>query len=875
MANHQMLREASWSESQSTPTNSSSSSGYSSEDSGDLEPDYVIPRQGPVIEIVDDFINMQRDYWRNCLIGVLVDDNTVKAPRLQQIIHRVRQLQFPVRVVGRSRNVYVFEFGCNLDREVIAHEGPWAIQNKYLVMQHWKPNLILENISLEAVPAWVEFWGFPLEYYSASVADLVGSMVGKVLEVDFSDQGFRNLRYLCVRVELDRNTPLLMGFYVLLDNGRTLWIQCKYERVFRICKQCGCLGHIARDCKTGRRRAQAAVEAQKQALRQRFNAVDFIDFNTPLFVNEAIAFRKFKGRRTTKISVQVDNEAVIYNTHEFRPISFLRTNSSSSSGASGTNVIRVLDDSSSNSDNSSSPNSSHHANPEVSSDVYVDIEEEDPLTPEGYYSASYEHNFGGQQSAEEPIPHPNVSQSPINWDLIACESSYWQPTSEVQTILQPDSSEQRGPPVHVMQQSAPLVTQSILLQDQNVLQVAENMHQAEQVASSLNEVANVCETQPQNSAFTEFFPKESHCHVSSNLWKIWTDKDKRKALEHYLQNFKRQKTEGFFHKTLGRKAEDDSALKPSPKRICLQSSEEGHKGGTVLAWKNSVKCSVLDISPNWIHTLATDAMGTSFNLTCVYGPPHLAERPRFWDKLSHIASSVQYPWLIIGDFNQVLRSSEKLSMNLNIPGAEDFENFLNDAGLINLHPQGNWFTWTNGRGFLLKDLNRTLITLIPKIDVPEKLKDFRPIGLCNVVYKVITKILVLRLQNIMTRIISPFQNGFVKGRSISDSVFLASEVMSFIHKARKTKTAWCAFKLDIHKAYDKLSWNFLEAVLRCQHLNKDKSFLVFSPNTSSHVKRYIASELGVSVSTRIGRYLGTIVDNSRSEFSFDGGKSEF
>ncbi|KAF7822170.1 reverse transcriptase [Senna tora] len=57
------------------------------------------------------------------------------------------------------------------------------------------------------------------------------------------------------------------------------------------------------------------------------------------------------------------------------------------------------------------------------------------------------------------------------------------------------------------------------------------------------------------------------------------------------------------------------------------------------------------------------------------------------------------------------------------------------------------------------------------------------------------------------------ENGFVKGRSISDNVFLASEVMTYIHKARTLKTPWCAFKIDIHKAYDKLSWNFLEAVL--------------------------------------------------------------
>ncbi|KAF7801513.1 uncharacterized protein G2W53_040624 [Senna tora] len=159
MAHNQVLREASWSESQTTPAYSSSSSlGYSTEDSGDLEPDFIIPRQGPITSI----------------------------------INRVWKLQQPVQVVGRSRNVYVFEFGSNIDKEVIQNEGPWAIQNKFLVMKPWQPNLILEKFYLNAVPVWVEFWGFPLEYYTTSVTDLVGSMVGDVLQVDFFDKGIRN-----------------------------------------------------------------------------------------------------------------------------------------------------------------------------------------------------------------------------------------------------------------------------------------------------------------------------------------------------------------------------------------------------------------------------------------------------------------------------------------------------------------------------------------------------------------------------------------------------------------------------------------------------------------------------------------------------------
>ncbi|KAF7822169.1 hypothetical protein G2W53_027624 [Senna tora] len=396
MAHNQALREASWSESQTTPPySSSSSSGYSTEDSGDLEPDFIIPRQGPVIEFLTQYIDMQRNFWRNCLLGVLVDDNTIKAHRLQSIINR--------------------------------NEGPWAIQNKFLVMKPWQPNLILEKFSLNAVPVWVEFWGFPLEYYTASVADLVGSMVGDVLQVDFSDQGIRNLRYLRVKVELDHSLPLLMGFYVHLDDTRSIWIQCRYERMFRICKQCGCLGHVAKDCKKSRRSVQASVAAQKEALRQRFDAVTFMDLDSPLFINEAIMFRKFKGRRTTKIWVEVENDEVVYHTYEFSPIRFTRTNPSSSSSPPGSNVYRVSDGSSSDSGSSSSPPSSYHPQAEDPHAINDDMEE-DSLTPEGYYSGSFGQDSQGEAASNSP--HSVNIPSPINWELLATESARWQHATE-------------------------------------------------------------------------------------------------------------------------------------------------------------------------------------------------------------------------------------------------------------------------------------------------------------------------------------------------------------------------------------------------------------------------------------------------------------
>lgn len=70
-------------------------------------------------------------------------------------------------------------------------------------------------------------------------------------------------------------------------------------------------------------------------------------------------------------------------------------------------------------------------------------------------------------------------------------------------------------------------------------------------------------------------------------------------------------------------------------------------------------------------------------------------------------------------------------------------------------------SFLNG-GFLLKQLNHTLISLILKVDQPETFKDFRPIGLCNIVYnKILSKVIVNRLQPIMEEVISPNQSAFV------------------------------------------------------------------------------------------------------------------
>ena len=107
-------------------------------------------------------------------------------------------------------------------------------------------------------------------------------------------------------------------------------------------------------------------------------------------------------------------------------------------------------------------------------------------------------------------------------------------------------------------------------------------------------------------------------------------------------------------------------------------------------------------------------------------------------------------------------------------------------------------------------LNSTFLTLIPKCDKPSSFADFRPISLCNLIYKLIAKVISNKLKPILSKGISMEYFTFLKNRQIQEPIGITQE---FLHTLKTKNIEARVLKLDLIKAFDRVNWTFLCLIL--------------------------------------------------------------
>ena len=107
-------------------------------------------------------------------------------------------------------------------------------------------------------------------------------------------------------------------------------------------------------------------------------------------------------------------------------------------------------------------------------------------------------------------------------------------------------------------------------------------------------------------------------------------------------------------------------------------------------------------------------------------------------------------------------------------------------------------------GILDPRLYITNICMIPKTEKPTRMTELRPISLCNVGYKIITKVLCQRLKICLPSLISETQSTFVSGRLISDNILTAQEMFHGLKTNKACQGKYMAIKMDMSKAYDRV-----------------------------------------------------------------------
>ncbi|KAI9112066.1 hypothetical protein K1719_016962 [Acacia pycnantha] len=175
-------------------------------------------------------------------------------------INRMWRPKDPLKLIPLSNGYFIVSFSNKEDKEYAFQEGPWMIDDYYLIVQRWRPNFNPWKADLQCnIAAWVRLPDVPFEFYNVESLRRIGNMIGKMIKVDRSTSIYDKGGFARICVEIDLKKPLTPTYTVFGEERNII-----YEGLHNVCFTCGKYGHQKRACPMTEEQKQVSGQDQSK-----------------------------------------------------------------------------------------------------------------------------------------------------------------------------------------------------------------------------------------------------------------------------------------------------------------------------------------------------------------------------------------------------------------------------------------------------------------------------------------------------------------------------------------------------------------------------------------------------------------------------------
>ncbi|KAL2252874.1 UNVERIFIED_CONTAM: hypothetical protein Sindi_0082100 [Sesamum indicum] len=701
--------------------------------------------------------------WKSTAVGYFLG----KRPyyhHLKEFAHSV----WPAlrEVTATTNGFFFFQFKTVFDMEEIIEGGPWLFQGQPIVLQKWEPGMAMRKLKHTQVPVWIKLRHLPMEFWTTEGLSTVASGVGKPLYPDAITRACTRLDFARVCVMIDATQKLHKHIIVMAPDAEGGETPCKvdveYEWLPPKCTACMSLGHSDKDC---------ALNKTRKPTKPTVNVyVPKLNVSQPQLPT--------KGRKTMKPMVEDIPKADAGDRHVDQNHSKQDERGKAIVIYNAFDALHLIDDA-----------GEHSRGPDTSS-----LMDNDPY-----------HQLALKDLVSEYRLHfLGILETRLVWDENVVD-------------------------VHILDSVDQFIHCRVTNMADNESVIITVVYEASEVIdrrnlwTALETLAQQCSDIPWlvGGDFNAIRDLNEVCGISGDI-RMATEEFNAGILEAGLIPLPMQGEWFTWHNCIvyAKAAKLEQIM--LQQRAKMQWMKDGDQCSRVFFRKiaqRRVMRRILQINDENGFT-HTDLGEVAHEFVSYYQNLLGGTRRRLSVDIRYLRPWARH-YITDEEANQLLLplSADDVKQAVfdiaddKAPGPDGYSSrFFKAAWPVVGEEVTRAVLDFFSTGKLLKQINSTILALIPKVHTPMSVNDFRPISCCNVLYKIIAKLLVQKISVLLDKIVSPCQTAFIPGRSIGDNIMLAQELFSRYNQMRLLPR--CALKVDIRKAYDMVEWDFLLAVLQ-------------------------------------------------------------